>query len=320
MNKTTKIRWVIAHEPLHLFLRAAKDFEKRVNELQKENLIQVEIMTMTEYSDRYNNGVEVSKHDLLELMNQGKLEMTQIYTTWLAENFEKDMYVLTLPYLFDSHEHAARVFEGEVGQHLLDRVTEKSNNKVKALSYTYCGGYFQLTSDLPVTKLDDMIGRKYRSNRSPVQQATLKALGIEPYVCELEDMVDEVNAGNCHGGETAYPRMYPLGQNEVLSTVVNTEHTLFLTSMICSNDFWNELSPEVQDIIKEAAKLAGRDERREAVDEAVDARARLINDGKAIYELTPEERVEAKRKTSVVYDQFREELDFDLVDKIIKAR
>ena len=29
MSKTTKIRWVIAHEPLNLFLRAAEDFELR---------------------------------------------------------------------------------------------------------------------------------------------------------------------------------------------------------------------------------------------------------------------------------------------------
>jgi hypothetical protein len=28
MSKTTKIRWVIAHEPLSLFVRAAQDFEK----------------------------------------------------------------------------------------------------------------------------------------------------------------------------------------------------------------------------------------------------------------------------------------------------
>jgi len=29
MNKTTKIRWVIAHEPLNLFIRAAEDFERK---------------------------------------------------------------------------------------------------------------------------------------------------------------------------------------------------------------------------------------------------------------------------------------------------
>ncbi len=49
MSKTTKIRWVIAHEPLNLFLRAAEDFERRVNEQQSEHKIEVEIMTLSEY-------------------------------------------------------------------------------------------------------------------------------------------------------------------------------------------------------------------------------------------------------------------------------
>ena len=84
MKNTTKIRWVIAHEPLNLFLRAAKDFEKRVNQQQSQINIDVEIMTLTEYSVKYNNGIAVTKHDLLDMMEQGKLEMSQMYTTWLA--------------------------------------------------------------------------------------------------------------------------------------------------------------------------------------------------------------------------------------------
>ena len=91
MTKTTKIRWVIAHEPLSLFVRAAKDFQDFVNQAQTAEKIEIEIMTLSEYSDRYNNGVAVTKHDLLDLMEQGKIEMSQMYTTWLAEKIDQDM-------------------------------------------------------------------------------------------------------------------------------------------------------------------------------------------------------------------------------------
>ena len=84
MKKTTKIRWVIAHEPLSLFYRAARDFERYLNEHQEAENIEIEIMTLTEYSQKYNDGVVVTKHDLLDLMEQGRLEMSQMYTTWLA--------------------------------------------------------------------------------------------------------------------------------------------------------------------------------------------------------------------------------------------
>ena len=149
MSKTTKIRWVIAHEPLNLFLRAAEDFERRVNEQQTEHEIQVEIMTLTEYSHRYNNGVIVTKHDLLDLMEAGQIEMSQMYTTWLAERYEQDFLAFDMPFLFRDHDHATRVLEGEVGETLLAKLTDKSN--IRGLSFTYSGGFRQMISNKKVS-------------------------------------------------------------------------------------------------------------------------------------------------------------------------
>ena len=157
MSKTTKIRWVIAHEPLNLFLRAAEDFERRVNEQQTEHEIQVEIMTLTEYSHRYNNGVIVTKHDLLDLMEAGRIEMSQMYTTWLAEDIEHDMLALEMPFIFEDHDHATRVLEGEVGESLLEKITKKSN--VRGMAFTYSGGFRNIITDKPVTGLKDL-GKK----------------------------------------------------------------------------------------------------------------------------------------------------------------
>ena len=155
--KTTKIRWVIAHEPLSLFVRAAKDFQKFVNEAQSAEKIEVEVMTLSEYSMKYNDGVLVTKHDLLDLMEQGKIEMSQMYTTWLAEGIEHDMLALEMPFIFEDHDHAARVLEGPVGEGLLEKITEKSN--VRGMAFTYSGGFRNIIVDKPVTGLDDL-GKK----------------------------------------------------------------------------------------------------------------------------------------------------------------
>ena len=157
MSKTTKIRWVIAHEPLDLFERAAVDFQNLVNEAQSAEKIEVEVMTLSEYSERYNDGVEVTKHDLLDLMEQGKIEMSQMYTTWLAEDIEHDMLALEMPFIFENHDHATRVLEGEVGEELLDKITEKSN--VRGMAFTYSGGFRNIITDKPVTSLKDL-GKK----------------------------------------------------------------------------------------------------------------------------------------------------------------
>ena len=149
--KTTNIRWVIAHEPLCLFVRAAKDFQDFINSAQTAEKIEVEVMTLSEYSQKYNNGVVVTKHDLLDLMEQGKIEMSQMYTTWLAEKYEQDMLALEMPFIFEDHDHAARVLEGEVGETLLEKITEKSN--VRGMAFTYSGGFRNVIANKKVNTL-----------------------------------------------------------------------------------------------------------------------------------------------------------------------
>ena len=154
MSKITKIRWVIAHEPIELFLRAAKDFQDSINAQQSAEVLDIEIMTLSEYSQKYNNGIAVTKNDLLDLMEAGKIEMSQIYTTWLAERYDHDMAALDMPFIFEDHEHAARVLEGEVGEFLLDKITEKSN--IRGMAFTYSGGFRNVLSTKNITTLKDL--------------------------------------------------------------------------------------------------------------------------------------------------------------------
>ena len=315
MSNTTKIRWVIAHEPLNLFLRAAEDFERRVNEQQSEHKIEVEIMTLSEYSQRYNDGVVVTKHDLLDLMESGKIEMSQMYTTWLAEKYEQDFLVFDLPFLFKDHDHATRVLEGNIGETLLAKLTDKSN--VRGLSFTYSGGFRQMISNKKVSTLEELAGTPVRSNRNPVAQATISALGMKPVVAEVEDLRQVVVDGEAEGGETNYPRVYPLRQNEVTKTVIDTGHSLFLTSMIIGDRFWDSLSPAVQDVIKQAAVLAGREERAETIRDGDRAEHRLIaEEGANIVKWTQEQREAAKIALSSVYDQFSDTFTPGLVDSV----
>jgi TRAP-type C4-dicarboxylate transport system substrate-binding protein len=317
MNTITKIRWVIAHEPLNLFLRAAEDFERRVNEQQSEHKIQVEIMTLTEYSHRYNDGVLVTKHDLLDLMEAGKIEMSQMYTTWLAERYETDFLAFDMPFLFSDHDHASRVLEGEVGETLLSKLTDKSN--IRGLSFTYSGGFRQMISNKRVSTLEELAGTPVRSNRNPVAQATISALGLKPVVAEVEDLRQVVVDGEAEGGETNYPRMYPLRQNEVTKSVIDTGHSLFLTSMIIGNQFWDGLSPEVQTVIKKAAVLAGREERAETIRDGARAERRLVEEeGANIVKWTQDQRQSAKIELAHVYDQFRDMFTPGLIESIEK--
>jgi TRAP-type C4-dicarboxylate transport system substrate-binding protein len=317
MTKITKIRWVIAHEPIALFYRAAKDFEASINEQQSAEKIEIEIMTPAEYSQRYNNGVVVTKHDLLDLMDQGKIEMSQMYTTWLAETYAPDLLAFEMPFIFQDHDHATRVLEGAVGESLLDTI--KQNSKLRGLSYTYSGGFRMATVNKQVSTLGELSGLTMRSNRNPVAQAMWKNMDMTPFVCEIEDTKAKFEDQLIDAADTVFSRVYPLGLDAHTQSVVDSKHTLFLTTMLISDTFWNQLSDEVRSIIKTAAIEAGRKERAETIRDGEEAKQKLISQGVTVFEPTAEEMVEFRSRMEAVYDQFTDTFTPGLIDQIKKS-
>jgi TRAP-type C4-dicarboxylate transport system substrate-binding protein len=160
---------------------------------------------------------------------------------------------------------------------------------------------------------------KIRTNRNPVAQETMRVLGADVFVCETEDTRAHIIEGDCEGGETVYSRIYPLGQNDVSKTVLDTKHSLFLTTMIMRDDFWATLSPEVQAVIKDAAIRAGRREREVTIQDGEDAKQQLVADGIDVIELSKEETAEWKHKAQAVYEKFEPTFSPGLIDKIKKA-
>lgn len=314
---TIKIRWVLAHEPLSLFLRAAKFFAKSIQEKVDTVDIDIEIMTLKEYAERYNEGVPVTKHDLLDLINQDKIEMSQMYTSWLAEKFNQDMHVLDLPFLFDDHQHAQNVLEGEIGQTLLAGLNKNSN--VRGLSFTYSGGFRMVPSSRSLRKIEDFAGQKLRSNKNRYAMETFSAIGATPVALEVEDVAAEMASNRIVAGESAWPRVYPLQQHKAATSMADTRHSLFLTSMIIRQNFWDGLDSDIQVAMESAAIDAARMERQESIDDGERARAQAKQDGIEIVEWSETERSRFKEATNYIYEKFASDFSPGLIEKIKKA-
>lgn len=312
MSNTKKIRWVLAHEPIELFIRAAKVFAEEVN-ARAPGQLDIEVMTMSEYAERYNNGVAVDKHSLVDLLDQGKIEMSQTYTITLGR-VNKDFFALDLPFLFKDHDHASRVFEGTVGRQLLDSLEE--SKKIKGLAFTYSGGFRIIPGNEEVAKIEDLRGMKVRTSHSPVAIDTFKTLGADVVPMELEELSDNLGSANVTVGESTYPRVYALGHNKVSKVINHTEHSLFLTSILVGTDFWNTLTPELQKVINEAALAAARYERALSVDDVINTQERCEADGIKVVKMSAEEQARFAKATEVVYDKYQTYFTPGLVDQI----
>ena len=307
------IRWVIAHEPIDLFLRAANRFSKQVKE-QTNGAIDIEVLSLTDYAKKYNNGKKVTKHDLLQLMEDGTVEMSQMYTTWLG-HYNKDMFVLDLPFLFRDHEHADRVLEGEIGEYLLEGLEQ--NSAVRGLAFTYSGGFRIVPSQQEYATVDAFKGAKIRTARSPVAVDTFLAVGATPIdTVELEEMNEAARAGIIDAGESTFVRVIPLEQDKSFAYVNDTAHSLFLTSIIVANGFWDTLDLATQEIMKDAALNAARIERRESVVDVASVKETL---GDRVVEMSADETAKFKTATEVVYTKYTDYFSNDLINKIKSA-
>jgi TRAP-type C4-dicarboxylate transport system substrate-binding protein len=306
------VKWVLAHEPIELFIRAAKVFANEVN-AKAPGQLEIEVMTMSEYGEKYNNGVTPDKHSLVDLLDSGAIEMSQTYTITLGK-INKDFYALDLPFLFKDHDHASRVFEGAVGASLLDSLQE--SKKVKGLAFTYSGGFRIIPGNETVAKIEDLRGVKLRTSFSPVAIETFKTLGADVVPMELEELSDNLASANVAVGESTYPRVYALGHDKVSKVINHTEHSLFLTSILVGTDFWNTLSPELQTVVSESAKVAARYERAISIDDIAQVQARAKADGIEVIKMSAEEQVRFANATKVVYTKFADYFTPGLVEKI----
>jgi len=315
--KHTKIRWVIAHEPAYLFYRVAEDFKRIVSELGKGLNIDIEILTAEEFNDQYKPTESASRHNLWRFLQDNTVQIAQMQTTSLARQFNKQMHVLDMPYLFEDHDHAAEVLEGSVGDYLLNNFDQES--KLKGLAYTYSGGFRVMPLNHTVTSLGEIIGLPIRSGLAPQAIDTIAALGATPVPADLEQTLDIVRAGQVAGAEYVTQRIFPDQCDEWIKTVIETNHSLFLTSIVVNVDWWNNLEADVQSVFLAAAKEAARNERALSIKDGEISLQKLKDKGVSVLQLSADELADVKAKTQSVYDKYNSGyFDSGLIEQIQK--
>lgn len=309
----TLVRWVLAHEPIEIFIRAAEKFSEIIEE-KAPGKFNIEILMLSEYSKKYLNGKKITKHDLLDLMANDQIEMSQMYT-YVLSKFNKDLNVLDMPFLFKDHDHAARVFEGDVGHELLNGYS-KTNSKIQGLAFTYSGGYKNLPFNKKVTCLDDLKGAKVRVSNSPVCYDTFKALGADPVVMDVEEITPAIKDGRIDAGESSWPRIYGCEQNTVAKSIFNTGHSLLLTNIIANTEFFAKLDEDMQNAFKEAAVEAGRFEREISVNDVEPTKIKAKNDGIDVIDLSIDDQEKFQELSKSLYSKYENYFSYGLVDKI----
>jgi TRAP-type C4-dicarboxylate transport system substrate-binding protein len=301
MQETKKIKWLIAHEPVDLFLRTAKAFSKDVYE-RTNGAIEIEILTSSEFSKKYNRPIE----NPLSYMEEGLLEMSQLHISHLWKYNTPAFMALELPFLFNDHDHVARVVEGKIGQEMLESLKEKS--PARGLAFTYSGGYRVMLSNEEINTLADFKNLKFYTGTNPIAIDTIEAIGglADPQVNDQWGRIIAEEKQNNHDAvDTTLPRVPNfVKDNSKKRYITDTKHSIFLTTIVVSEKWWNTLTDELKSAISKSAIDAARLERQWSLEDAEELIKNASEQGLFYKELDQKEMEKFHSLTHPLYTKY----------------
>lgn len=351
-----KVRWIIAHVPLELFIRAAKAFQQEIENLCPGQF-DIEIHTIGSYLKTYKDilseeefenlgifppniqGLEVSDGSfsddiksrsdkvfakefkqlgmrwktLFNLMKNQKIEMSQTQISILGTHLNRNFHAIDLPFLFNNHDHVSKVLDGDIGKEISDRASAETG--IKALCYTYSGGYRIIGSTEGITKLDDLKEKTFISFTAPSDLLFNEA--EIPHLTRWKTTAKDIENMSENGGaiETTYLRFQ--GKN-----ILKTNHSMFITSILTSNNFLNTITEEQRNSFIEAARRVAKIERVWSLEDADNYERKARQKGIKIYPVNSEDDKRLREASKEVFKKENLEkigIDYQFVNKIIDA-
>lgn len=315
MSETKQLTWVIAHEPYRVFLRAADEFSRLVSE-GTNGRYKLNVMGLQEWNDYTGNNLTIHSSDrekVVDYVNEGKIDIATTYVETLGK-LENHLYVLGLPFLFNDHEHAFRVLDGKIGQSLFEKLESKTN--LKGLAFTYSGGFRIIPSVKALESVKDFYNLKVACSKSPVSFEMFKAVDADPIPMLVDEINEAMKQGKIEAGTTTYARFFLREHHETAKYINDTQHSLFLTSIITNKKVWESMSETDKKVWADAALEAAKIEREESIKDNFRVQKEAANYGIETVSMPPSEQVKFAKSLKSVYPKFESLFGSELINNI----
>ncbi|MET3506339.1 TRAP transporter substrate-binding protein [Halalkalibacter oceani] len=258
----------------------------------------------------FPNGSLGGERDMVEGLQIGSVDLV-LTSTGPMSGFVEEITVVDLPFLFRDAEHAHTVLDGEVGQDLLAKL---EGIDLKGLAW-WENGFRNVTNNTrPVEKPEDLQGLKLRTMENDIHMAAFRELGADPTPMAFTELFTAMQQGVVDGNENPIPVIYSSRFYEVQDYLTMTRHFYNPSILLTSNSFFNNLEPELQTALEEAAVEAGLFEREVVQRMDEEYLNELEEQGmEVIREIDVDPFIEAVQP---VYDQYSEVFGQELIDSI----
>ena len=187
--------------------------------------------------------------DLVETILQGGIQVATPGQALLS-GWYKPAEVWTFPYLFDSVEHKDRVWDA-IKQEYSDEVAAEANLRPLA---AVPRAPRQLTANKVVETPADMQGLKIRVPETQMWQSTFERFGASPTPLPFPEVYQALRSGVIDGQDNPISLSWNSGFFEVNTHLNLTEHMMQDNIIVVGEAAYQELSPEQQEAVQQAAE------------------------------------------------------------------
>ncbi|MEQ5837331.1 TRAP transporter substrate-binding protein [Marinobacter sp. NFXS9] len=192
------------------------------------------------------------ERDLIEGAQIGSVDLAIVASAPLA-NFVPEISVFDLPFLFRGYDHARAVLDGEIGDELLQTV---SQHNLRPLAWSENGFRNLTNSKHEVSKPADLVGLKIRTMENRLQMAAFKGMGASPTPMAFNELIPALQQGVVDGQENPLTVITSSRMWEVQKYYSATRHVYSPAIILASPAIYDGLSDEEKGWFKQAADVA----------------------------------------------------------------
>lgn len=202
------------------------------------------------------SGVLGSENDVLDAILGGStsIDISRISAFALTSYGCNKSKLLSIPFTFENRAHFWNFANSELAPEFLNEPQELGL-PVRGIFYGE-EGFRHFFTVKPVSGIADFKGLKLRVSNDPVMNGMVEGLGANPTVVSFGELYSALQTGVVDGAEQPIANYKSNAFQEVAPNLILDGHTLGAIQVIITDEAWDKLTPEQQDILMQAGKEA----------------------------------------------------------------
>ena len=229
----------------------------------------------------YNNAVLGDQPDAIEQTRNGALDFANFNMGPMGPIVPMTN-VLSLPFLFTGLDQMHHVMDGEIGQQFSDALSEKG---LVALSWFDSGARSMFNDKHPIKTPADVKGLKVRVMDNQLYVDMIDAMGGNATPLAMGAIYQSLKTGVLDGAENNYPTYSEFNLYQVAKYYSTTSHLIIPECLCIAKASWDALDPKTQEIVRQAAIDAAKEQRDLWAKAATKAKEDAIKGGAEINEI-----------------------------------